>query len=83
MYVSPVPIRFLAPIYCSKITELKSSVRSYGIDATKNLFHNGIDFSQGISSVELMPRVSKCLKILALATIQHNRFLERINSVAD
>jgi hypothetical protein len=36
-------------------TILKSSVPLYGIDVSKNQFHNGIDFSQGIDSVESMP----------------------------
>ncbi len=33
---------------------MKSSIPSHGIDASKNLFRNGIDFSQGIDSVEAL-----------------------------
>jgi hypothetical protein len=43
----------------------KSSISSNGIYASKNKFHNGIDFSQGIDSVESMTGVLKSLKIQA------------------
>ncbi len=44
---------------------LKSSIPSHGMDASKNQSYNGIDFSQGIDSVESMPEVLKSYKILA------------------
>jgi hypothetical protein len=40
---------------------LKSSISSHGIDVSKNPFHNKIDFSQGIDSVESMPGVLKSI----------------------
>jgi hypothetical protein len=49
-------------------TILKSSVSSHGIDVSKYPFHNKIDFSQGIVSVESMPGIIKSLKIRALAS---------------
>ncbi len=38
-------------------TVQKSSIPSHGIDVSKNQFHNGIDFSEGIDSVKSMPGV--------------------------
>jgi hypothetical protein len=48
------------------MTILKSSIPSHGIDAAKNQFHNGMDFSQGIDSVESKPGILKSPKIQAL-----------------
>jgi hypothetical protein len=42
-------------------TILKYSISSQGIDVSKNPFHNKIDFSQGIDSVESMPGVLKSI----------------------
>jgi hypothetical protein len=39
---------------------------SDGIDDSKNQFHNRIDLSKVIDSMELMPRILKSLKIWAL-----------------
>jgi hypothetical protein len=39
------------------MTISKSSIPSHEIDASKNQFQCGIDFSQGIDSVESMPEV--------------------------
>ncbi len=47
-------------------TFLKSSIPSHGMDVFKNQFHNRIDFSQGIDSIESMPWILKRLKIRAL-----------------
>ncbi len=47
------------------MTILKSSIPSHEIHASKNQFHNGIDFSQEIDSLESMPGVLKSLKIQA------------------
>ena len=41
---------------------LKSSIPSHGMDASKNQSYDGIDFSQGIDSVESMPEVSLKVK---------------------
>jgi hypothetical protein len=38
-------------------TILNFSISSHGIDVSKNEFHNGIDFSQGIESVKSMTGV--------------------------
>ncbi len=46
-------------------TFLKPSIPSHGIDVSKNQFQDEINFSQGIDSVESMPRVIKSLKIQA------------------
>jgi hypothetical protein len=43
------------------MTVLKTSIPSHEIDASRNKFHNGTDFSQGIDSVETMPGVFKSL----------------------
>jgi hypothetical protein len=48
------------------MTILNSSVPSQEFHAFKNQFHNRIDFSQGIDSVESMPGVLKSLEIQAL-----------------
>jgi hypothetical protein len=48
------------------MTILTSSVPSQEFHASKNQFHNGIDFSQGIDTVESMPGVLKSLEIQAL-----------------
>jgi hypothetical protein len=37
------------------MTILKSSFPSHSIDASKNLFHSGIDFLQGIDSMDSVP----------------------------
>jgi hypothetical protein len=44
---------------------MKSSIPSHENDASKNQFQNGIDFSQGIDSVESLPGVIKSIKIQA------------------
>jgi hypothetical protein len=49
-----------------KMTILKSSIPSHGIDVSKNQFLNGIDFSQGIDSVQSMHGILKSPKIQAL-----------------
>jgi hypothetical protein len=51
--------------HVTTMTIMKSSITSHDIDASKNKFHNGIDFSQGIDSVEAMPGVNKSLQIQA------------------
>jgi hypothetical protein len=43
------------------MTIMKSAIPSHEIDASKNKFHNGIHFSEGIDSVESMPGVIKSL----------------------
>jgi hypothetical protein len=45
---------------------------------TENQFHGGIDLSQGIKSVELMPGVLKSLKIRTqVQQLMHLVFMER------
>jgi hypothetical protein len=41
---------------------MNSAIPSHENYACKNKFHNGIDFSQGIDSVEAMPEVNESLK---------------------
>jgi hypothetical protein len=45
-----------------RFTILQSLIPLHGIDASNNQFHNGIDFSQGVDSVESMPRALQRLK---------------------
>ncbi len=40
------------------------------MDASKNQFHNGIEFSQVIESMDSMPGARKSLKIKALAPLE-------------
>jgi hypothetical protein len=56
-----------------KMTILKSSIYSHGIDASRNQIHNGIDFSQRIDSVESMPGILKSPKIQALNYVRVER----------
>jgi hypothetical protein len=42
---------------------LKSSISSHEINASKNQFHDGIDFLQRIDSEESMPVVLKSSKV--------------------
>jgi hypothetical protein len=52
------------------MTILNSSILSHEINASKNEFHRGIDFSQRINSVERMPGVLKSSKIHAYEGFQ-------------
>ncbi len=55
-------------------TILKSSIPSNWINVTRNQFHNGIDFSQVIDSVESMPGVLKSWKFgLCLRKLSQRR----------
>ncbi len=60
---------------------LKSSIPSHGIDESKNLFHSGIDFLQGIDSMDSVPRFLKSGVVNVITTLVITRNLARITRI--